>query len=282
MWSFLWKPGWILTHLLVLVVVVLMATAGLWQLQRLDERKAYNATVSARQDELAVTVTELLPGGPDATAGQAEAVAFRAVELSGTYRADEQVLVRNRTSDSMPGYWVITPLVLADGDAVAVNRGWVPFATTDVDGGNWADFAPPTGVVQVRGMAREGQVRDDGPVGGPQDAAEGRLATLSRVDLGRLGRQVSAPLYPVYVDLVNQVPAPGQLPVPVPEPELSEGPHLNYAGQWFIFTALTIVVYPLLLRRVARSKAREAAAAASAGGPPVGAAADREPAPSTS
>jgi hypothetical protein len=41
----------------------------------------------------------------------------------------------------------------------------------------------------------------------------------------------------------------------VPTPELSDGPHLGYAGQWFIFALLTVIVYPLLLRRVARNKA---------------------------
>jgi cytochrome oxidase assembly protein ShyY1 len=44
----------------------------------------------------------------------------------------------------------------------------------------------------------------------------------------------------------------------VPEPELGEGPHLNYAGQWFIFATLTAIVYPLLLRRVARNRAADA------------------------
>ena len=44
------------------------------------------------------------------------------------------------------------------------------------------------------------------------------------------------------------------MPEPIPKPELDEGPHLNYAGQWFIFALLTIIVYPLLLRRVARRR----------------------------
>ena len=41
-----------------------------------------------------------------------------------------------------------------------------------------------------------------------------------------------------------------------------EGPHLDYAGQWFIFATLTVIVYPLLLRRTARHKASEKAEAA--------------------
>ncbi|MEY4131134.1 MAG: hypothetical protein RLZZ31_1258, partial [Actinomycetota bacterium] len=37
-------------------------------------------------------------------------------------------------------------------------------------------------------------------------------------------------------------------------PDLSEGPHLGYALQWFSFSLLTIIVYPLLLRRVAKRR----------------------------
>jgi cytochrome oxidase assembly protein ShyY1 len=62
------------------------------------------------------------------------------------------------------------------------------------------------------------------------------------------------------VSLQSSDPAQsGDLPEPVPTPELGDGPHLNYAGQWLIFAALTVMVYPLLLRRRARDKATEQA-----------------------
>jgi surfeit locus 1 family protein len=257
-YSFLWKPRWILSHVFVLSMVVVMVNLGLWQLDRLDERKAYNATVSARTAEAPVPVTELLPAGPGATDDEVDAVAFRTVTLSGTYLTDRQVLVTNRTYDGSPGYWVLTPLVLADGDAVVVNRGWVPFNTTDPDGA-WDEFAPPGGPVTVSGMVRVGQARSSGIVAGPVDQQGERLTILARADIGRLQEQVPEPLYPVYVDLRDQQPAQPaaaeNLPLPVPEPELSEGPHLNYAGQWFIFATLTAIVYPLLLRRVAGHRA---------------------------
>ncbi len=89
-------------------------------------------------------------------------------------------------------------------------------------------------------------MRSTGLIGGPKDADVGRLSTLSRVDIGRLQQQVDEPLYPMSVDLTSQDPAQvGLLPVAVPPPVLDEGPHLNYAGQWFIFATLTVIVYPL-------------------------------------
>ena len=43
----------------------------------------------------------------------------------------------------------------------------------------------------------------------------------------------------------------------VAPPELSEGPHLGYAVQWFIFTAIAVVGYPLVLRRVVLRRGKE-------------------------
>jgi surfeit locus 1 family protein len=256
-YSFLWTPRWILSHLFVLSMVVVMVNLGLWQLGRLDERKAVNDTVAARTAEPPAPVAELLPAGPGATDDEVDAVAFRTVTVSGTYVPDQQVLVTNRTYDGSPGYWVLTPLAQADGSAVVVNRGWVPFNTTDPDG-SWDAFAPPSGPVTVTGMVRAGQARSSGIVAGPVDEQGERLTTLARADIGRMQEQVPEPLFPLYVDLRDQQPAQPpeaeNLPLPVPEPELSEGPHLSYAGQWFIFATLTLIVYPLLLRRVARTR----------------------------
>jgi surfeit locus 1 family protein len=258
-YSFLWKPRWILSHLFVLAVVVAFVNLGFWQLRRLDERRTYNATVESRQDLPAAPLDELLADGTTSTPEAVDEVTFRPTVVSGTYQTDQEVLIRNRTFDGVPGYWVVTPLLLDDGSAVAVNRGWVPFAPTSPDG-PWPQFAPTSGRVSVEGMVRAPQARSTGLVGGPKDAEEGRLWTLSRVDVGRLQQQAPEPLYPLFVDLRTSDPAQsGDLPLPVPPPELGEGNHLNYAGQWFIFATLTVIVYPLLLRRVARNKATEAA-----------------------
>lgn len=253
-YRFLLKPRWILSHLFVLFCVVLFINLGLWQLRRLDERKALNAEVAAAEAEPTAALPELLPEGPASTADQVDAVQYRSVAITGTYAVDQQVLVTNRSNGGAPGFWVLTPLVQADGTAVVVNRGWIPFSYTA--DGPWTDFDPPTGQVQVLGMLRAPQVRSTGGlVAGPKDPDQGVLRSLARVDVERLQQQVDERLLPAYVDLVQQQPQqPGQLPEPIPAPELDEGPHLNYAGQWFIFAGLTIIVYPLLLRRVARRR----------------------------
>lgn len=269
MYRFLLSPRWILSHLFVVACVVAFVNLGFWQLRRLDERRAHNAEVIAAMAEAPAPLDELVPAGADATAADVDAVRYRPTVVAGTYRAAEQVLVSNRTYEGAPGWWVLTPLVRADGTAVVVNRGWVPFSYQD--DGPWDDFDPPSGTVTVQGLLEAPQVRSDSAlVAGPRDDPDGVLRSLARVDVGRLQQQVDETLLPLYVELDAQDPAqPGQLPVPVPDPELSEGPHLGYAGQWFLFALLTCIVYPLLLRRRAHRRAEGALAEPDrTGGPP--------------
>ena len=257
MYRFLLRPLWILSHIFVIGSVVLMINLGFWQLGRLDERKASNATIVEAEKSPAVPIAELLPDGVDSSSGAVDAATYRSVLVTGTYRADQQVLIPNRTYNGGAGFWVITPIMQSDGTSVAINRGWIPYSFTA--DGPWDEFAPPTGTVSVNGMVRPSQAREEsGIVSGPKDPTEGTLRSLARVDIDRLGQQIDEKLWPLYLNLQQQQPEqPGQLPVPVPRPELSEGPHLGYAGQWFIFSTLTIIVYPLLLRRVARRRQRE-------------------------
>ena len=269
MYRFLLKPRWILSHLFVLVVVVTMINLGIWQVNRLDDRKTANAVVTNAMKQQPQPLAMVLPDGTATTAEQVKAADYQPVYVSGMYRADEQVLVTNRTNNGSPGYWVVTPLVLADGTAVAINRGWVPYSYSE--DGSWDDFAPPSGMVTVQGLLRQSQVREtNGLVSSPKDSDVGTLRVLARLDVGRLAQQINERMIPGYISLRAQDPVQNDLPVPVPLPELSQGPHLGYAMQWFAFSLLTIIVYPLLLRRYAKRKQMDGDDAEILGGePPV-------------
>jgi cytochrome oxidase assembly protein ShyY1 len=253
-WSFARRPGWILSHIFVAACVVTFIFLAFWQLDRLHGRREVNRVIGAREQTEAVPLESLTSA--TATSGDAADLIYRKVTVTGRYDTDNQVLIRNRTRNkSDPGWWLMTPLVSVDGTtAVAVNRGWVPYAI-DEDGA-LPEYGPPAGIVTVTGLVLSTQNR----VSGPYDPADGVLHTLSRVDLNRWQRQLGYDLYPVYVSLQSSNPAQaGDLPEPVPTPDLGDGPHLNYAGQWLIFATLTVIVYPLLLRRRARDKATEKA-----------------------
>lgn len=253
-WRFVRRPGWILSHLFVLSCVLAFLFLASWQLGRLHGRRDVNQMIEARENGPAVPIETLVHS--DQPADQANVNTFRTVTATGHYDSANQILIRNRTRNSSdPGWWLITPLVSTDGQsAVAVNRGWVPYAIDE--NSSLDEFAPPSGTVSVTGLLMSTQNRESGPY----DPADGVLHTLSRVDLTRYQHQLPYQLYPVYVSLRSSAPPQsGPLPEPVPTPELGDGPHLNYAGQWMIFATLTVVVYPLLLRRRARDKGVERA-----------------------
>ena len=94
-----------------------------------------------------------------------------------------------------------------------------------------------------------------------RDPATGVLATLARVDIPRLQQQTPYRVAPAYVELSASAPtAPGALPVPIPLPELDDGPHLSYAVQWFIFSACAVVGWVLVVRKSAKTRDQRRAA----------------------
>ena len=240
----------LLLHGAVVVAVVAMVTAGFWQLHRLSERRDRNADVTSQSELPVVDVQDLV--GIDDSYGKGREIVFRRVRAAGAYQPDGQVLIRNRTHQSSAGYWVLTPLRLADGALVAVNRGWIPHAAGL--GESPAQFLAPDEPVAVVGLARA-TVTATRLL--QADPSEGVLDEMARPDLARLAQQLDAPLLPVYIQLESQTPPSGDLPIPVAPPDLSEGSHLAYAVQWFIFAAIAAVGYPLILRRLGRPGDRD-------------------------
>ena len=247
------RPWWVVSHVLVLALIVVMINLGFWQLRRLEERRDLNA-LQAERSAAAVVTPDVL--ATEVAAGGVEAVEYRVVAVTGRYRPSDEVAVRNRTLGGRPGVWLLTPLVPADGPAVVVNRGWVPQASSDPAARPAAPVSP--GEVTVRGYVRLSEQRSGL---GVADAAEGRLATLARPDIDRYAAQLEYPVHPYYVQLTGQEPPPGDYPVMVALPGAGDGPHLGYAVQWFIFSAIAVVGYPLVLRHVSRRPDRATLAA---------------------
>jgi len=248
-YRFALRPKWILSHLFVLALVVLMVDLGFWQLRRLHEKRSHNALVAARTDEAVAPLDRVLTAGD--TSGHTATVEFRRVTASGRYRPDQELLVRSRSLDGAPGSWVMTPLALDDGSAVVVNRGWI--ANEGRFDAVPKAFRAPSGRVTVSGLLRRSETRG---AYGPKDPTTGRLANLARADVGRMAKQVPERLVPGWVQLQEQRPAGRNAPTPLPTPQLDEGPHLSYAIQWFLFSTIAVVGYPLILRRRAGELAR--------------------------
>ncbi len=250
-WGFLRSPKWIVSHVAVLALVLAMIAAGLWQINRHGERADRNDLVRARSELAAVDIATVAPAGADASIGDSEQ--FRRVSATGEFRLEDEVLIRNRTFDGAPGWWVLTPFILEDGSAVAVNRGWIPAGFSAEEAR--PETAPPSGMVTIVGFVQPARQAEGFQVADP---ADGVLSSLARPDVERLAQQLDYPLSPVVFQLAPDgfgERSGDELPFTLGLPELDAGPHASYAAQWFIFTTIALVGYPLILRRVSRGQA---------------------------
>ena len=236
------RPWWIAGHIVAVAAIVVFVLLGLWQLRRHDERRAFNELLGSRLEAPTQSLENLVAQyGEDG-----DVLNLRRVEVTGAYALADEVILRNRTQSGRSGHDVLTPLETDSGRAIIVNRGWVPI---DVEGPPVVGAEPPTGEVVVSGIVRATQVRGSF---GPVDPATGRLDRISRIDVARLDQQTPQDLYPFSIQLDKQNPAQTQeFPVPQPVPSPESGPHLSYAIQWFVFSLVVAIGYPILLRRTA-------------------------------
>ena len=204
------RPIWLLGHLIAIAAVLAFARLGLWQLDRLDEKQARNRVIAERSDGPAIDVADV----------DVERAEYQHVTATGTFAAEDDHLIPYRSYRGTVGSHAVTPLVLEDGTAVLVLRGWVPDEPTP----------PPAGEVTIEGvLRRSGSARTSVKI---EDVA----AALDR------------DLFPLYVQQLGPEPA-GDYPVLLDPPARDEGPHLSYAMQWFLFAGVVLVGYPILLRK---------------------------------
>lgn len=222
------RPGWILTHVAVIAIAIGFINLGLWQLDR-------HAEVAAENDRLKQVLAETPV--PLEQALQADNVQFQPVSAAGTYLPDGQLQLSPRSRNDRPGYDILTPLALDDGRTLVVDRGWVPL---DDDAP-----PPPQGPVQVSGRLRPSlPARQVLPPDGP------RAELVSNVDLEVLRNQLPSVIDTAYLEVTDEdARQAGVVPRPAEPVTLESGNHLSYALQWFAFTIIGLVGYPLLLRR---------------------------------
>ncbi|NJM06177.1 SURF1 family protein [Candidatus Gracilibacteria bacterium] len=239
------RGSWIPKHIFALTIFVSLLTLGFWQLDRLGQRRAANTADRAVLNQNPITLT----------GGSIEPGDFvgRKVRLSGTYRNSESVVLRNQKSDDgVDGVHLLTPLQLrGSANAVIVDRGWLPANVRSPD--SLAPFVIEREVT-LEGIAMSSQRRPDNPLA-PKDLAlpgEARIDAWLRVDLPLIQPQVDAPLLPIYVVELPDQQATRALPRPHDPRVQNEGPHLNYALQWFAFATMMVVVYSMLIRQELR------------------------------
>ena len=234
---------WWKTSLLVIAAVIVMIRLGLWQLDRLDQRRAFNARV---EEQLAQSALEISEENLRADLYNME---YREAIVLGEYDHDRQVVLRNQDWQGRLGVHLLTPLIIQGSDqAIMVNRGWIPYE--DFEAGKLSKF-DESGLVEVNGVIRRSQTKPR--IGGRADQipAEGEppLQAWNWINVGGIAGQLPYELLPVYLQgspesSRNQMPYRTQL-----ELDLNEGSHLGYAFQWFTFALILAIGYPIYVSR---------------------------------
>ncbi len=234
---------WIGITLAVLVLVGVMVRLGFWQLDRLAQRRSSNASVIAQVDAPPLDLNQEMP------VDQLNGMEYRSVVVVGTYNSSQEVILKNQVYGDQPGYAVITPLKIQGSDySVLVERGWIPL--DQAQPAQRTQFEEP-GVVTVKGIIRLSQTQPifAGAADPTLAAGQARLDAWNMVNVARIQQQANLKLLPVYI---QEAPDPAWKGMPyriVSSPDLSDGPHLSYAIQWFIFATVLGVGYPIFVRR---------------------------------
>ncbi|HNA88275.1 MAG TPA: SURF1 family protein [Anaerolineales bacterium] len=231
---------WGLTTLLVLFGVAVCVRLGIWQLDRLETRRAFNTQVESMRAYDSLDLNNETPS--DITAME-----WRSVTVTGEYDFENQMALRNQYHEGVYGFHLITPLRY-DGKVVLVDRGWVP-AESDSLPEEWRAY-DEMGEVTVTGQIRLGQGKP--AFGGVADALpmDGtKLNVWNNLDVEKMSAQLPYPIMDVFIQ-PNEEASDATPPIPYqPKIELTEGPHFGYALQWFTFATILFVGYPFYLRK---------------------------------
>lgn len=222
-------------HRAVLALVVVLAAGavrlGIWQLDRLSERRATNAVLIAARDLPPINLAD--PAVEDS------ALIGRRVTATGRFEESATMILRNRAFRDAPGVYLITPFLVEGGRHPAwVLRGFVNAADGVRPSLPLPSVAP--GIVTIDGLALENPTTANAG----QPLGIGSDTTWQRPDARVLAERLPGSL-PLLVLLVSPDTVLGGLPTIEP-PSLDNGPHLSYAVQWFGI-ALAILTFGWLV-----------------------------------
>jgi len=227
-------PRWLRAVFLSAIPLVAlgMLALGFWQLARLQERRAQNAAIEQRVAQAPLVLSGVsLPEPP-------EALDYRPAIVRGTFDPAGEIVWRNQAYQGAPGVHVITPLRLTGSDvAILVDRGWLPYTQAELEARR--AYPPPAGEQAISGLLRLPVTRnaDFLPADPTNSPEQPRLDAWFWLDIAQIETQTAYPLLPMLLVQAPD-PEPAALPIRTLVLDLSDGPHLGYALQWFAFAAI--------------------------------------------
>lgn len=224
-------PQRLLFAVLALFAVGGFVRLGLWQLDRANEKQALiDQYENGRQSTVTLTAenADTLPR-------------YQQIRVSGHYDPARQILLENMPAQSgRPGYRVVTPFQLEQGDWLLVDRGWIAPGATRADLPKIAVGGEPRTIVgRIDALPRAGLRMDQGA----QENTWPRV--LSFPDQPTVERALGTK---VRAGLILLDPAEPDGYERVWQARLPIGPerHIAYAVQWFALAAAVVVIYVIV------------------------------------
>ncbi len=221
-------------------LLVLLAL-GTWQVERLSWKERL---IAERQAAVAAP-----PTGLPASLAAAQGLEYHHVRVTGTFLNDRELYLGATSEEGRPGYQVITPLRLADGGIVLVNRGFVPQDRRAPESRAAGELG---GEVTVTGLLRlppEGKPHWFLPA----NSAERNYWIYVDIPAMAAAQHLDRVL-PFYID-ADTTPNPGGLPQGGQTRLALPNDHLQYAVTWYALAVALVVIYIVFIRRRAREGA---------------------------
>jgi surfeit locus 1 family protein len=223
--------------------LILLLGLGTWQVQRLHWKENLIAT---RHDRSTGPAIPLPADNADPATYE-----FSKTRATGHFLNDKEMYLAARSLHGNIGFHVVTPLVLADGSAVLVDRGWVPTERRDPASRKAGEL---DGTVTIEGLLRGSQkqswlVPDNEP----------KNNTWFYVDVPAMAKWAGlARAHPYFVE-AGPAPNPGGYPIGGQSHLELPNNHLQYAFIWYSFAVSLSVIYVLYHRKRDKELAEQAA-----------------------
>ena len=223
----------LIPSVMTVLALALLVSLGQWQVQRLNWKTELLATMDARVHGTPVNVVD--------HPADVEAWNYRRVVARGVFDHDREAHLQTTGPDGKAGYDIYTPLRLADGRAVIVNRGWVPFAKKDQ---STRGDGLSVGEVSVVGLARLNRTAEWYM---PKNNTVKNIWFTANLPEMASFMNVKVAL-PLFVDadatpIAGGYPIGGQTILDIPNN------HLDYALTWYGLALVLLVIYLLYVRR---------------------------------
>ncbi len=218
----------ILAGILAAGAAIVCIRLGFWQLDRHEQRAAQNAVIEQRLSDAPLLLPLPLDASLDLDRDSHE---FRRARVKGVFDYSREVIEQGRVVNGVPAVYLVTPLETQNGSVLLVERGYA--------------LSPDARGVDVATLREADSVVVDG--------------VLMRLDGGTLPSDTTWPIYVRRADPAALQPLFDETLKPLvlrrtvmssdlprgmgaaPLPQLTRGPHLSYAVQWFLFATIAVV-----------------------------------------